>query len=84
MFTALFLQSGKITGGDVLWPSDSCIAAHPCESKGFDTDRKAIYNEDWTYRETTVSNYDDADLTETLLFEEGESVFKLKRRHAKF
>ena len=53
MFIALFLQNGKVSGVDVLWPSDTCIAAHPCESKGIDTDRRAIYDEDWTYKETS-------------------------------
>ena len=44
-----------------------------------------IFDEDWAFKETILSYYDDAELTETLLFEcdflaeDGERVFKFKR-----
>ena len=84
-FSVLLLQNGKMSGVDVLWPSDTCNAAHPTDSKGFDTDMKVIYDEDWTFEETIMCFFDEAELTETLPFEcdslaeEGEGVFKFKR-----
>ena len=50
------------------WFSDTCLAAHPSISKGVETGAKVIYEEEWTWKETNLSVYDDNELTQTHSF----------------